>query len=524
MPNEERFDLRSLLKVFSEQGELIVEDASTGIWEVSPRLWADSKTIMFNNIEGYDIPVLGNTCNSREKIATAMGCTAESLLWEYVKRAGNPHLPVLVSDGPVKGVKYTGEDVDLTRFPLLLQHEYDGAPYMSAAVDFCRNDKGGHNIGIRRLMFLSKNEITFNATSPSDLKALIAKSKSKGNTLELAFVIGAHPLVYIGALTRVPVDDEISLIGGLMERPLEVVRCETVDVLVPADAEMVIEGILHTDEMINEGPFGEVVGLYGEGKVNARMEITAITHRKDMIYNTLTASGETVWNTDSAHISAVRAELSVWNAMKQAVAKPVNAYSVPAAGGQLVVRASIEAQNEGDGKNALLAILSCLSNVKVATLCDAEVNIFDSSQVDHEIAMKVQPSEDVMIISNARAIAIDPSLSGRPLPFTGSKMGIDATASKKLPPGKFVHSKPPFSEEFLSKNKPSGCDPALQGEELETAVLKYLRESAPEKCRFLDIWGVFFASDYRDILLVISNLFQAGKLEKSREGCFIIKQ
>lgn len=516
-------DLRSVIEKFKDLGMIVLEEAETPIWRISPKLWAEDDALFFSNIKGYPFPIVGNLCNSREKLAASMGVPADELLREYVKRAGAPHAPVTVATGPVKDVIYTGDNVDMSIFPVLLQHERDGAPYISSAVDFARNDKGGHNVGIRRLMFLSKDEITFNATSPSDLKALIGKSREEKRPFEIAFAVGAHPLVYLGALTRVPVNDELSLIGGLFQRALNTVKCETVDILVPADAEMIIEGLVYPDELVNEGPYGEVLGFYGESKVNARMEITAVTHRKDMIFQTLTAGGDHIWNTDGAMLSGLRAELSVWNALKQAVAKPINVFSVPAAGGQLTVRASIDAQNEGDGKNALLAVLSCLSNVKCAIITDKDVNIFDGRQVDHEIATKVQPSEDVMIINNVRAISVDPSLSGRPAPLAGSKMGIDATASKKLPASTLEHSKPPFSDIYLNDGNPCQGGSELAGKELEDAIYEFVVSSENGACMFTQIWKNMFSSEYREILSAISRLYKAGKLSKDKAGRFVSK-
>ena len=514
-------DLRDIIEKFKSLGMITIEDAGTPIWKISPGLWDTEDAVIYNNVAGYPFPIVGNLCNTREKMAMCMDTTPEGMLQEYIKRTQNTHAPVTVDTGPVKDVIYTGDAVDLSLFPMLLQHELDGAPYISAALDFARNDKGGHNIGIRRLMFLSKNEVTFNATSPSDLKALMGKAREKKQNFEIAFAVGAHPLAYLGALTRMPIDDELSLIGGLFKEPLKVVKCESVDILVPADAEMVIEGIVYLDDMVNEGPFGEVVGLYGESRVNARMEITAITHRKDMIFHTLTASGDYIWRTDSAQLSAVRAELSVWNALRQAVARPKNVYCVPA-GAQLMVRASIEALNEGDGKNALLAILSCLSNAKYAVVMDEKVDIFDGQQVDHEIALKVQPAEDVVIINNIRAVGIDPSLAGRPAPVTGSKIGIDATASKKLPKTSHSHSKPPFSDVFLKDESPAEGDGALSGKELEDAIYGFVQGSEEAACSFLQIWENSFSSDYRDILNAISNLYKAGKLSKDKKGRFAV--
>src|SRR6202044_2432478 len=143
---------------------------------------------------------------------------------------------------PVQQVVLTGDDADLTQLPINLQHGLDGGPYISAAIDYARDAKTGlMNVGVRRLMLRGRQEAGVDVVSPSDLRAIYEASLARGERLPVSFVVGAHPLDYIAPPMRLPVN-ELGLVASLRNGPLPVVKCVTNDLLVPADAEYVLEG------------------------------------------------------------------------------------------------------------------------------------------------------------------------------------------------------------------------------------------------------------------------------------------
>src|SRR5690606_29574996 len=153
------------------------------------------------------------------------------------------------------------EDADVTRLPANLQHGLDGGPYISAALDFARDPATGDtNVGLRRLMLRGRRETGIDLVAPSDLRAIYLARQALGEPLPLSIVVGSHPIDYFAATMRLP-GDELSLMASLRGAPLPVVRCVTNDLLVPADAEWVIEGYLGAEGYIEpEGPFGEFLG------------------------------------------------------------------------------------------------------------------------------------------------------------------------------------------------------------------------------------------------------------------------
>src|SRR6185437_694233 len=190
---------------------------------------------------------------------------------------------------PVQQVVLTGDQIDVTALPVHLQHGQDGGPYISASVDFAVDAQTGLvNSGLRRLMLRGKRETGVDLNAPSDLRAIYIAAQTRGETLPVSFVVGAHPIDHVAATMRVP-GDELELVAKLRDAPLPVVKCVTNDIRVPADAEFVIEGYLDARGYVeDEGPYGEYLGYYGGMKLNPVFHVTAITRRRDAVFQTLT--------------------------------------------------------------------------------------------------------------------------------------------------------------------------------------------------------------------------------------------
>ena len=230
--------------------------------------------------------VVGNVAGSRKRIAMAFGVPPEKLTHEIMRRLENRPQVVELSraEAPVQQVVLTGEEADLTRLPANLQHGLDGAPYLSAGIDIVRDPANGlTNVGIRRLMLRGRREAGADLLAPSDLKAIYEASARRGEKLPVAFVLGAHPVDHVAAVMRVPID-EVGIMASLRDGPMPVVKCVTNDLMVPADAEMILEGYFDERGHVEpEGPYGEFLGYYGELKMNPVFHLTAITRRADAV-------------------------------------------------------------------------------------------------------------------------------------------------------------------------------------------------------------------------------------------------
>src|SRR3989440_2630958 len=288
----------------------------------------NAKAVWFARAGGAELAA--NVTASRSPLAIAFGPTPDQLLAEVLKRLGEPQAVTEVKHSPAQEV--LERDPDLTALPVHLQHGYDGAPYISASIDFTR-DASRTNVGIRRLMLRGRREAGVDLNAPSDLRAIYQAAVGRRERLPIAFVVGSHPVDHVAAAMRLP-GDELALMASLRGAPLPVVKCKTNDLRVPADAEDVIEGYLDERGYVEpEGPYGEFLGYYGALQTNPVFHLTAITHRKDAIFQTATINGRTLARTDPAQLNALRVEVSVWRALAAAVGEVVAGFGTASPGG-----------------------------------------------------------------------------------------------------------------------------------------------------------------------------------------------
>jgi 2,5-furandicarboxylate decarboxylase 1 len=227
-----------------------------------------------------------------------------------------------------------------------------------------------------------------------------------GKRMEVVIFIGHHPAVILGALSRGGQDtNELEIMGGLLEEPLQLTSAETVDIPVPAHAEIAIEGVIDPQNMVTDGPFAEYLGYYGEGdKPCYLIQITAMTMRRDAIYHGL----------DPAHrehnLSAVLAlESQTYDIVKRAV-PTTKAIHFPAYGGcNAVIHVSIEKQVQGQGKFTALAALAACNRAKIAIVVDEDIDVYDEQEVLWAMATRVTGDLDIVHIPGVTGAHLDPT-------------------------------------------------------------------------------------------------------------------
>ncbi len=370
--------------------------------------------------------LVGNVVSSRARVARAFGVAPERLAAEIQRRLANkPEIvEVTRAEAPVQQVVET-DAADLTTLPVHLQHGLDGGPYISASIDYARDPRTGWtNVGIRRLMLRGRRETGVDLVSPSDLRALYEASASEGRPLPVSFVVGAHPIDHVAAMMRMPVD-ELGIVASLRDAPLAVVKGVTNDIRVPADAEMVIEGYFDARGHVEaEGPYGEFLGYYGAVKKNPVFHLTAITRRRDALFQTATIGGRAMSRTDTAVLTAVRTEVVIWKALELAVREPVAVHATTSSGGNFNVRIALRQRVPGEARNAIAACMSTLVNVKNVFVVDPDIDITSDEQMDWAMATRFQPDRDLIVIGGMRTLPLDPSITaGR----VGAKAGFDLT-------------------------------------------------------------------------------------------------
>jgi len=496
----DRFRLRTFLEELVGVDEIEIVKEPVDLADVAGRLASSPKALWFKNAGGDEL--VGNVLGARSRLARAFGVPAQDVAREMERRlALEPKLIELSSaEAPVHQVVETGEAIDVTRLPAHLQHAMDGAPYISASIDYTIDPASGKtNAGLRRLMLRGRRETGIDLNAPSDLRAIYLAASSRGERLPVSFVVGCHPIDAVSATMRLPFD-ELGLVSRLRAAPLPVVKCVTNDIRVPADAEFVIEGYLdERGHVEKEGPYGEYLGYYGGVKLNPVFHVTAITRRRDAIFQTATISGNRMDLTDTSNLEALRSELSVWAALRSVVREPVAVYAPVAAGGSMSVRISLRQRYAGEARTALYAVLGTC-NIKNVFVVDPDIDVFSDRQMEWALGTRFQPDRDFIVATGVRLSPLDPSLHGAP---TGAKAGYDLTWPMQHAQRWELQTPTP---------------PTYRGERFDS-VLAALRHGPK---RFEELMAARGARDGREIVRELEDLGSRHRLDRDDMGRYVL--
>ena len=424
----DKFRLRRFVQRLGELGELEVHDEPVPLTGLSAIIEGTDKALLFRNAGPERLEIASKTAGSRKRLAAAFDTREDGLHDEYLKRLGSlqPLVEVPSDDAPVHAIKITGKDVDLTRLPFHPQHAYDGSCYLSSAVDYTIDPQTGRrNVGCRRLSLRNRYEAGTNVTAPSDLKRIYTACIARGERLPVTFTVGGHPLDFIAATTRQP-GDELALVANFRGEPAPVVKSLTNDILVPADAEIILEGYLDERGYAEpEGPYGEYMGYYGAIHMDPVFHCTAITMRRDALHHTLLHGSAFVLDqTDSTNISAMRTEAEAMKILRAAVAEPVAACVRMQSGGGGTLRVAIRQHAAGEARAAIEALFKGILRIKTVYVFDEDIDVADDRQAEWAFGTRFQADQDLVMLQGLQGQTMDPSLNGR---RTGAKLGFDCT-------------------------------------------------------------------------------------------------
>lgn len=501
-PDLDRFRLRRFVDEAVAAGEAEVVAEPVDLIDVAARLDGNPKAVLFLNAGPERAELVGGVVAGRRRLALAFGVAPEELAAEIDRRLASERRVVEVpsADAPVHRRVLAGDEADLTRLPVHLQHAMDGGPYISASLDYVVDpDTGWTNAGARRLMLRGPRETGIDLVAPSDLRAIYERSAARGRRLPIAFTVGAHPCDHVAAAMRLPVD-ELPLVARMRGADLPVVKCATSDVRVPADAEIVLEGYLDARGHVeDEGPYGEFLGYYGAMKRNPVFHLEAIAARDDALFQTSTISGRRIGTTDTCQLNAVRAEATVWRALRTAVREPVDVHATTSSGGAFNVRVALRQRVPGEARNAIAAVMASLANSKHVFVVDPDVDIRSDASMDWALATRFQADRDLVVESGFRTLPLDPSLGDR---RTGAKAGFDLTL--------------PLGERALAHTVPEVPGTA---ERTHGDVASALRDGP------LSFGGLMSATgsrDGREVVRALDALRKEGRLGRVGEGLYAL--
>jgi UbiD family decarboxylase len=378
--------------------------------------------ILFEKVKGTQFPVLTNLHAGRSRLAAAISAKPEEMQRAYLRAMEKPIAAKIVAKAPVKEVVLTGAQIDLYKLPQIFHHQEDAGAYITAAISFAKDPNGDTwNCAYNRLMIKGRDTTSIHLTLAKHLWEFHRAAEARGKPLPVAFAIGVHPAVALGCLAIGSIDeDERAIMGGLLGEPLELVKCETSDLLIPAHAELILEGEILPHERTPEGPFGEFTGYSLGERQREVLKVHAITHRRDAIFQDIT-----VGHLDHLMLSTTPIEANLYRAVR-AMVPTVKAVRVPA---PFTCYVSIEQRISGQAKNAILAALGADLYMKRVVVVDHDVDVFNDRQVNWAIATRCQPDRDIAIIGNSRGSDLDPSTKED---GNTAKWGVDATAKPSL--------------------------------------------------------------------------------------------
>jgi 2,5-furandicarboxylate decarboxylase 1 len=498
----DRFGLRAFVERLAALGECEVHAAPIDLVDVAARLDGNTKAVWFRSAGGAEL--VGNVMGSRARLALALDSTEQQIGEAMRARLTTRHAPVEVrsEDAPVHDVVHLGAEADLTSLPVHLQHALDGAPYISASLDFARDAATGWtNVGCRRIMLRTPTSAGIDLNAPSDLRAMYAAATARGENLEVAYTVGSHPLDFLAAMAATEPCDELGVLGAMRGGPVPVVKCKTIGVYVPADAEVVLEGYLDARGLIEpEGPYGEYVGYYGAMKRNPVFHLTAITSRRNPLFQTATIGGRWLGCTDTSQLGSVKTESTVGAILRLAVREPGAVYCTASSGGMYNVRLSLRQRYPGEARNAIAAVFASVADVKHVFVVDDDIDVFDDQQIDWALATRFQADRDLVVDAGFRAVPLDPSLDGKRV---GAKAGFDLT-------------KPFGKKDAMEFTVPSA---PVFGAAGKRTVLDALADGP---CSFLELMEATGSRDGRSVVRAFTPLYDEFRLGRLDDGRYTL--
>lgn len=426
-------DFREFIETLRQNGELIrIErpvDLNTDIGKALQKSAAQNGPALEFNNNGTEFPLIGGLYNSRKKTLLAFQSDEAQIIQKIVDGLANPIEPIFTDTAATHEQLIFAEDVDLSQFPVPKYSPSDGGNYITAGISVSHDPETAcPDIGNYRFQIISKNTLSFLAQPNHRLGKNIAKARKAGaKTFAMALVIGVDPIIaYTCQLQLSDDSNDFAVAGGIRGAAVTLTQCKTIDVAVPAHAEVVFELEIDLDELTYEGPLGEYTGYYTPGSMKPIARVKAITHRTNAYFQALLTG---VPPTENHFLKQLPFEASFYSTMKKSFPTLSNV-AIPAAGGvSFYIILAIEPRFNGEARQAILTAMASNLRPKMVIAVNSDIDIHDPEQVTWATSFRMQPQEDVLIVADLPAGPLDPSLSDDiPLDARlGSAIGMDAT-------------------------------------------------------------------------------------------------
>jgi 2,5-furandicarboxylate decarboxylase 1 len=414
-------DLRTWLQQLATADRLAVANKGVSLIDelaAVAKTLENERAVLFPEPGQHAIPVVANLFADRSWIADAVGVPLDRLLPAFQDAVRHPLPWMEVKTAPAQEVVH--EKVDLLKqLPIPKHNELDSGPYITAALLIARNPKTGiQNVSIHRCQVSGPDRIGV-LLLPRHTLHYFRMAEEAGEGLEIALVIGVHPACILASQAIAALDsDEMEIAGALLNRPIEMVKCRTNRVRVPAHAEIVIEGRILPRVREPEGPFGEFPQYYGTRADREVIKVDAITHRKNAIFHTIVGGG-----VEHLLLGAIPREATLLDHLQRSFPSVRDVRLTRGGTCRYHLAVKVDKKSQGEPKNIIMGAFGGHYDIKQVVVVDMDVNIDDQTEIEWAVATRFQADRDLVVVSGAQGSKLDPSSDNG----ISAKMGLDAT-------------------------------------------------------------------------------------------------
>ncbi len=417
-------DLRAFLAALGDELSCVTEpfDPKFEMAAFLHEVQASGRAMQFENVIGYPgTRVVGNLLASRRLMARALDTSEDRLAETYLSRKREGLATTAVAgDAPVQEVVHRASCDLLSVLPILTHHAGDIAPYITCGLLLANDPETGQRaMGVHRLMVHEEGDRLGVLLANPPLTVFHQKAEAQGKPLDVAVALGVDPATFLASVVKTgPAGpDKLEIAGALRGVPLEMTRALTVALDVPSRAEAIIEGRVLPNVRRPEGPFGENTGYYFTNE-SPVIEVSAVTHRRDLIYSALCP-----WTADVDNLLSLAAGTELLGQLQSQVYGVIDAEIVAGTCGFSAVL-QVKGCRPTEVRRLILLALSLDRRLKTITVVDDDVDLRNPREVSWALATRCQPDRDTVVLKGIEGYVIDPSAQGRD---TGSKIGFDAT-------------------------------------------------------------------------------------------------
>jgi len=422
-------DLRSFLAVLAGAGQLIRVAKPISLTHELADVAAtlartDGGAPLFKNVTGSDWPIFTNAVSNQKQAALALGCT-EAEVTDVMGRALAPEngiAPVPVEQAAWQANVVTGKEIDIRKLPIPTHSRGDGGPFITGGVIVSRDPVTGRgNLSYNRMQVLGPRLFGFNVNEWRHVRTFMENRPEPDAPFPAAIAIGLDPAIMIGAGVRTEAD-ELTIAGAIRGQGVPVCRGVTVDVNIPAAAEIVVEGLIHPTQKQGEGPLAEFHGYHGELWRSPTFEVTALCWRDDPIFQTIIPG----WYEHIYLGNVLPREPLLLKFVRHL--NPSAVVHIPPYANGFSAIVQIERDNPGQPKNIAMAAMTAHVNIKQVIVVDPDINIYDPADVLWALTNRVDWSRDAFTVPAAQGHEMDPTADNRGV---HTKIGIDATYKRE---------------------------------------------------------------------------------------------